>query len=313
MSTLRVLNITANHFGDDGLEAFFDALPRTGTSLTKLYVSMNTFESDTGSLKAARSIARFLADPDACRGLERLHLNGNHFGWAGVRMIAHAIIGSRAACTLGGSAAATTQEEHVLDAAPPNRSLTHIDLFSTGIGAQAPAETQKTYAEWEWYSLVTEDHWWGLVAQQLEKNRRRGDQARRAATQVLAAARVLGCKVREADPERSYSFLRLPLELRMRLIAYTDRHSVLTHGQLVHVLQWASEPGTIGYGTRPTVSSPPATPVWPIPPWSWDECFERRSVRRNWYSDAFDQGDVNGLAPRDPGLLAFWECTNVTH
>ncbi|WFD18975.1 hypothetical protein MCAP1_001188 [Malassezia caprae] len=258
-STLRVLNMTANHLGNEGMAAFFDALPRTGTSLRSLYMSVNTFESGSGSLQAARSIARFLSDPGACRGLERLHLNGNHFGWAGVRMIAHAIMGSRAACTMGGTADATTQDEGVLDASPPNRSLIHIDLFSTGIDSWASMEPQATYASWEPYSLVTRDHWWGLVERQLEENERRRDAARRAATRVLAAARVLGCKVREADPQGAYSFLRLPLELRLRLISYVDSHGILTHEQLVHVLQWASEPGTMGYGIQQRIDTAPAT------------------------------------------------------
>lgn len=313
-STLRVLNMTANHLGDEGMAAFFDALPRTGTSLKSLYISVNTFESASGSLQAARSIARFLSDSGACRGLERLHLNGNHFGWAGVRMIAHAIMGSRAACTLGGTADATTHDESVLDAAPPNRSLIHIDLFSTGIDSWAPAEPQTIYASWESSSLVTRDRWWSLVERQLEENERRRSAALRAATQVLVAARLLGCKVHEANPQCTYSFLRLPLELRLRLISYVDSDGVLTHEQLVHVLQWASEPGTIGYGTRIDPAPAPATQlVWPIPPWSWDNCFQHRSVRRNWHSDSFDEDDLDGRGPRDPALLAFWECTGVAH
>lgn len=313
-STLRVLNMTANHLGNDGMAAFFDALPRTGTSLTSLYMSVNTFESGTGSLQAARSIARFLSDPGACRGLERLHLNGNHFGWAGVRMIAHAVMGSRAACTLGGTVEATTQDAHILDASPPNRSLIHIDLFSTSIDSWASTEPQASCQRWERYSQVTRDHWWSLVEQQLNDNERRRDMARKAATQVLAAARVLGCKVREANPACPYSFLRLPLELRLRLITYMDDHHILTHEQLVHVLQWASEPGTLGYGRQPVPTTAPVTQlVWPIPPWSWDECFQHRSVQRNWHSDSFDEGELHGKGPWDPALLAFWECTGVSN
>ena len=229
-------------------------------------------------------------------------------------MIAHAIMGSRAACTLGGTADATTHDESVLDAAPPNRSLIHIDLFSTGIDSWAPAEPQTIYASWESSSLVTRDRWWSLVERQLEENERRRSAALRAATQVLDAARLLGCKVHEANPQCTYSFLRLPLELRLRLISYVDSDGVLTHEQLVHVLQWASEPGTIGYGTRIDPAPAPATQlVWPIPPWSWDNCFQHRSVRRNWHSDSFDEDDLDGRGPRDPALLAFWECTGVAH
>ncbi|KAL4402530.1 hypothetical protein ACI68E_000295 [Malassezia pachydermatis] len=322
-SGLRMLNMTANQLGDVGMAAFFDTLAQTGSPLHTLYMSVNTFESESGSLKAALSIARFLSDPKACRGLECLHLNGNHFGWAGVRIIAHAIMGSRRACTLGGTLSHDTPTE-MLDMTPPNTSLVHIDLFSTGIDSLASTTEAPVWAPWEAYSAVTQENWFALVTQQLEENERRRDQCRHVAARILTPARIVGCKAREASEtttSSTFPFLRLPIELRALVLEALDPAHVLSHEQWVHIVQWASEPSTLGYGHDPAhtmkicTESPLPSPIdWPMLPWSWELCFQERSQRRNWYMESLEQQEGDELrTPMPPALLAFWECTGTDH
>lgn len=323
-SSLRALNITANCLGDAGLAAFFDALPRTGTSLKTLCLSVNMFvdgespEAQHGTA-AARSIACFLSDPVACRGLERLHLNGNQFGWAGVRTIAHAIIGSRVACTLGQE---STLPLSTLDALAPNRSVMHLDLFSTGIDSlSAPLSDEEPAFDWEASSLLTPSNWPVLLTHQLEANEEDRIATRKSAAKVLAAARIAGCKARDAGGEARGTFplLRLPLELRGVVLDHLDEARALSRTQLLHVLAYACEPSTIGYGLRQVdypVDQPHADEATlPILPWSWEECFATRSQPRNWYGEWIDLQREQPSAANEttPDLLAFWECTGTDH
>lgn len=317
-SDLRTLNITANCLGDAGLAAFFDALPRTGTTLRTLYLSVNTFQDAAKVNAAALSIARFLSDPGACRGLERLHLNGNHFGWQGVRTIVHAVIGSRCACTLGG---ASDVPHDIVDALPPNRSLLHLDLFSTGIDSLAsPAPPDETHAfAWEHKSLLSLNNWPFLLQDQLQSNKRERIACQMAAVQVLAIARITGCRASDAGGvQPPFPFLHLPLELRGLILEYVG--PALRHSQWTNVVRYACEPSTIGYGLRqvdfPTDGAP-CEMVLPVPPWSWSECFAERSHPRNWYGETIDieRDESHDLYARglSPDLLAFWECTGTDH
>lgn len=315
--SLRRLNLTANRLGDAGLATFFDHLPDTGTSLLALHLSVNTFSTDTGSWKAAHSIARFLSSPKKCRGLKSIHLNGNHFGWEGVRAIAHAIIGSRRACKAKANSL-TDVPPNILDACPPNTSLTNIDLFSTGIDSLNTASKHvPPYAEWEAYSMVTRENWYQLIMEQLEMNQYQQAVCQRAAARVLGAARIIGCKSRWMEPsdgaKGSFPFQRLPVELRRHILFHVDSGQCLSHDQLINVLRWASEPTTLGYvreaGTwPPTQSLAVADNVWNLPPWSWTECYERRSPPRNWYSDGLEYDELDGF---DPAKMAFLECTGT--
>lgn len=317
--SLRRLNMTANQLGDAGMAAFFDHMPHRGTSLRELRLSVNTFESDAAPHHAAHSIARFLSSPTRCRGVETIHLNGNNFGWEGVRAIVHAIIGSRRACTaapLEGRAEEAVPAD-MMDACPPNRSLIHIDLFSSGIDTWTAHDAPR--AAWEAYSMVTRENWHELLVQQLKANEIGRDLCQKAAAKVLAAARIIGCKSHFAesssDAPAHFPFLRLPVELRRLILHHVDTTQSLSHNQLVNVLRWAVEPSTLKYvsldGTLPPTDSSTATPdnVWDLPPWSWTECYTSRSPPRNWFSDSYEQ-DERGC---DPAYSAFLECTGTVH
>ncbi|PKI84258.1 hypothetical protein MVES_001665 [Malassezia vespertilionis] len=247
-SVLRTLNLTANQLGGAGLAAFFDGLPRTGTTLKTLYISVNVFDApDTASntgLDAARSIARFLRDPNACRGLERLHLNGNHFGWAGVRTIVHAVVGSHMACTLGEelSSCASTHIQ------PPNHSLLYLDLFSTGIDTLHSVSTVDE-EDWEQHSMLTPSKWTDVLAHQLLENELARDACRQSALSVLAGARIVGCRATDTGGT-GFPMLRLPMELRAVVLSHLDHTHTLNRAQYTNVLRYASAPSTIGYGLR---------------------------------------------------------------
>lgn len=320
-SNLRTLNLTANCLGDAGLAAFFDALPRNGSSLKTLCLSVNTFEDASQCTAAAESIARFLSDPLACRGLERLHLNGNHFGWFGVRTVAHAVIGSRMACTLGQD---SNLPRDIVDSLPPNRSLLHLDLFSNGIDSlAAPSSPDEIRMfPWEHESLLTPSNWSMLLNNQLEFNERDRTACRNAAVRLLTIARIVGCRSHDAgeqEPDVCFPILRLPLELRGLILEHLAPE--LNHVQWTEVVRYACDPSTLAYGLRqvdyPVDSQQTTEMVLPVPPWSWAECFSTHSRPRNWYGEWIDiqrgQSAMSSADDTSPDLLAFWECTGTDH
>lgn len=100
-SALRSLSLSSNPIMPASMAAFFDSIPKEGTSLECLELS-NVFSDDLSgamatedeALIAAQAVASFIADPTRCRSLYALRLNGNTFGNRGVRAIVHALIGS---------------------------------------------------------------------------------------------------------------------------------------------------------------------------------------------------------------------------
>lgn len=296
-------------FGMRGIRTFFDALPRTGTTLRQLFLSVNTLdESAEEAILAAHSIARFLSSPDASRGLRRLALNGNEFGWHAVRTIVHAVVGSEAACD---------GVEYAGAGQAPNRSLQVLDLFSTGIDSLYVTShvSVPPRAAWETRSQVTHITWEPLLAQQLERNEYDAEQCVKSAARVLAVARTVGCRVRENAPRRDvFRFLRLPPELRALVLSFIDEESALSPLQFALVLGFACEPTTIGYGVyghSPYAASRASKSEQPLEPWCWTDCFLTRSPPRDWTNECLNAS--HGAAPAPTALcaarLAFHECT----
>ncbi len=100
-SSLRVLSMSSNPIMTDSLSAFLDSIPANGTALTHLKLSNVLTDLELGletpaeeATKAAKAIAGFIADPQRCRNIWYLHLNGNEFGSRGVRAIISALVGS---------------------------------------------------------------------------------------------------------------------------------------------------------------------------------------------------------------------------
>ena len=100
-SGLRSLELSNNPILANAFIAFVDALPASGTSLEHLEMSCvlahpaeAIFPTPTESLDAARAVARLIADDTRCRGLRKLTLNGNSFGYKGVRAIVAAQVGT---------------------------------------------------------------------------------------------------------------------------------------------------------------------------------------------------------------------------
>lgn len=328
-SNLRRLNLAFNRLGMPGLCVFFDTLRHTGCVLQTLSVSMNAHGDpvdDAECMAAAQSIARFLAQRDACKTLRELMLSALPFHWEAVRTIVHAILGSRVACTADGSAAPA----EVLDAQPPNQTLTRIDLFASEPtrSSTVPVDVD---APWEHASRLQRPKYYDVLKKHLDVNSSDRAICRFQAARLLGAARTIGCRAREgagAEPG-VFPLLRLPPELRAHVLRMLDDDGALSEAQFISVLSWACEPSTIGYGSSswpglPQEPEPPATEhtTLPAPPWSWDECFCRRSPPRDWNSDwcaAHEEGPehphwrrpMRSLREAPAPLLAFWECTGT--
>ena len=101
LSALRYLILSNNPISLESLTAFFDAIPANGTALERLHMSAlhGTNADDVASARrqtalAADAVADFLANPQRCRSLHALSLNGNKFGNRGVLTIVSAVLGS---------------------------------------------------------------------------------------------------------------------------------------------------------------------------------------------------------------------------
>ncbi|WFC99238.1 hypothetical protein MYAM1_001982 [Malassezia yamatoensis] len=318
-SNLRTLNITANRLGNEGIAAFFESLFHNGSTLKTLYLSVNTFEDETSCIHAAKSIAAFLSNPSACRSLERLHLNGNQFGWHGVRTIVNAVLGSSRACSIEQGQGTTSE---LFNQSAPNRSLLILDLFSNGIDSMDTLSSDHNMHafDWEQSSELTPSNWSENLELQLENNLRDRTACRNAAMRLLCAARIVGCRSRDlpnGNMSNILPILRLPLELRGLILEKIAPE--LSHVQFTDVLRYASEPSTLGYGLwqvdYPVDVKNDVQMNLPLPHWSWRECFETKSKPRNWYAESMDlHRQSNDLSKRyEPDQLAFWECTGTDH
>ena len=187
-------------------------------------------------------------------------------------------------------------------------------------------------------------NWKNLMRGRLSRNEVDAASCRRSAARVLAAARVLGCKARRATPQTSsgevlegfHKFLDLPPELRLSVLSNLDEDSILSARQFSHVLSFACDPTTIGYGElgfcwnrildRCASADISTSSTLPAQRWSWEECFALRAPPREWAAEILDASDEHlsrsrtiHLEPNDlpnkdadPGFYAFLEST-MTH
>ncbi|CDR99358.1 hypothetical protein [Sporisorium scitamineum] len=101
-SALRCLALSNNPISFKSLAAFIDAIPTNGTALEQLELShlgndgiAHDGTPCQGTALAVTAIINFISDPQRCRSLFRLSLNGNNFGGRGVRSIVSALVGSK--------------------------------------------------------------------------------------------------------------------------------------------------------------------------------------------------------------------------
>lgn len=175
----------------------------------------------------------------------------------------------------------------------------------------------------------------------LSRNRTAAIKSRKAALTVLAPARILGCKasVRSSDNGTAVSesekhaegfsrFFDLPPELRLHVLRQLDEDGCLSASQFSHVISFACEPSTIGYGGRGydwTLVIDSECPIarkngvhvsatLPAQPWSWAECFALRATPRDWEAARLDMTDLiaDTRWKCEPAMLAFLEST-LTH
>ncbi|GAC97309.1 hypothetical protein PHSY_004894 [Pseudozyma hubeiensis SY62] len=175
----------------------------------------------------------------------------------------------------------------------------------------------------------------------LSRNRAAAIKCRKAALTVLASARTLGCKasVRSSEKGTAVSesekhaegfsrFFDLPPELRLHVLRQLDEDGCLSASQFSHVISFACEPSTIGYGGRGydwtlvTDSECPiarknganASATLPAQRWSWAECFTLRATPRDWEAAQLDGANLVGdkSSYRGSAMLAFFGST-LTH
>ncbi|CBQ70375.1 conserved hypothetical Ustilaginaceae-specific protein [Sporisorium reilianum SRZ2] len=195
-------------------------------------------------------------------------------------------------------------------------------------------------------SGLNSTNWQIVLLRQLDRNRDDGKECRSAALAVLAAARTLGCRARrqsgswitEASGSSTAStsagfprFLDLPPELRLHILRQLDENASLSARQFNHVISFACEPSTIGYGSDEYSwsrvldkrvdsvddegSSSDAT--LPARRWSWIECFALRAPPRDWVADLLDSDrssygeDYRGVSFLGAPLNAFLESTQT--
>ncbi|SPO41857.1 uncharacterized protein PSFLO_07339 [Pseudozyma flocculosa] len=138
------------------------------------------------------------------------------------------------------------------------------------------------------------------------------NRVRAAALAVLRAVRTLGCCARRGEHDATSTalarFWELPPEMKIWILRHLDTDMVLSERQFSHVVSYAQERSTIGYGaldydwSRILVHSPLAPPLsssshdcktaavrvrrqrgdLPIAPWSWSDCFRYRCKPIDW-------------------------------
>lgn len=194
---------------------------------------------------------------------------------------------------------------------------------------------------------TSSNHWLSIY---LENNNRLAHRCERAAYQVLRAARVTGCRVRlrtgesiTKAPEQDQilegfpRFLDLPPEIRLHILRQLDEGNELSASQFLHVVRFACDRTTIGYGTQgydwshalestvDTASKGPEETIatLPVQQWSWSECFALRATPRDWLADTLDAEGPGFRYRREPEVdgrtmdqmafrIAFLEST-LTH
>lgn len=169
------------------------------------------------------------------------------------------------------------------------------------------------------FSHITAANHYGLINTQMDCNWKDQCAVKQASLKLLAQARVLECRARHAKKPLGYA--GLPAEIRLEVLRHVAEDEILSKGQVRRVMQWASDPTTIGYGRKewrpPVAPSPPATPsarddaappspsltlIPTVTPWSWSTMIRSgRSLPRDWDAEAYDEwASRNGKAPFVP-------------
>lgn len=279
-SNVRYLNISTNALGAHGLRVFFDSLPKS--RLASLYVATSFTQWDA-HLEAmlVHSIAGYLRDEERSRSLRGLYMMGNSFSRQADLLFVHILCGARDAPV-----------SEPCRAPEPGTSLVHLEYAPeriTNYLIELPKGSENSF-------LDTALH----RQQALRENAKRLARAEHEATNLLCAARILGCRAQYlGESPGTFPFYKLPPELKLGVLRRFA--PTLDDVQFESVLSYACTAETIGHCCRRRVDLRPAVaPTLQAAPWCWDSCpcIDSHAV-------AF-----KGLDSR-VYLLPFYECTGT--
>ncbi|TKY85148.1 hypothetical protein EX895_006228 [Sporisorium graminicola] len=235
------------------------------------------------------------------------------------------------------------QGNAVIDDEAPIEVTRHLATLGVTMD-EWQAEFQEAF---EIGSGLNRTNWQDLLVEHLRENSLENEQCRSSAFFVLTAARTLGCRAKrqtDAPPTNASEvsaaaagfprFLDLPPELRLHVLRQLDNNASLSARQFSHVISFACDPSTIGYGRYEYSWSHildggldsvgnregRSSATLPARPWSWAECFALRAPPRDWEADLLDADHffrhkhrgTSKSEDRDASAHAFLEST-LTH
>lgn len=257
-----------------------------------------------------------IGDRFGCSRLERLDLNGNHLGWYGIRMVVGTIVGSRiqtsgeeviseppfkvfgqstyetdpSVLLAGFRATSRARDAYRTVLQPPlssqqikpNRSLTSVGLYSTGVPYSSSLPRVKSHHSLN--SIPNQDGftqeeieelkfghigecgwensgWQELLERRLRANSIDKERLKKASGEILSAVRILGSGVLEVTQSISstssnfdsrqdtFPIRRLPSEIVVSVLRELDRYRDLSLRQFLKIIDFGCDRRTIGLGS----------------------------------------------------------------
>ena len=267
--------------------------------------------------------------------LERLALNGNDLGWKAVRTIVNAVLQGNTCLTQLELFASISPEdsdddddgEEASEASeagrPARRSSISALLSGNRVHSQSPHEQGQQAQEG---GPLARDNWRFRLGRHLWSNRVERLGVKDAARHLLRTVRVLSCKCRDGPPgkDSTFPFVRLPPEIRQKVILELDERRLLSVKQMERIISFASDPATLGYGCKSAelglnsvalqqihketaIAPTPFASVdqqdyglLPHHRWSWTAMVRDFSLPRDWPATILDE--TRRIADTDEGL-----------
>lgn len=265
-SNVRSLNLSTTKLGPQGMSVFLDNLPPSYISVLLMSTIFTEWEQEN-EIAVVQSIVRFLWDNERCRSIKRLSLLGNSFSRQANFLFQHVLLGSYNA--LYYSECKHTPE--TLFAQEPNCSLWRLDNHLNSNVSNDAIE----YPSWMKYTLYPTIVRTPALESAQQRNYSMYKRMRNNATQLLAAARILGCRARYHHPQE-FPFEKFPPELKLHVLRQLA--PLLDFTQFERVLSWACCSETIGHCCKQRMDTrPKMLSTLEVPAWNWDQCVVRES------------------------------------
>ena len=287
-SNVRSLNLSTTKLGPQGMSVFFDNLPPSYITVLLMSAIFIEWEQEN-EISVVQSIVRFLWDNERCRSIKRLSLLGNSFSQQANFLFQHVLLGSYDALYHP----ECKHSPETLFVQEPNYSLWRFDNHLNSNISNGAIE----YPSWMKYTLYPTIAGTTALENAQKRNYSMYKRMRNNATQLLVAARILGCRARYHHPQE-FLFEKFPSELKLHVLRQLA--PLLDFTQFERVLSWACCPETIGHCCKRRLDTRPKMPsTLEVPEWNWDQC-----VVRDCHSVPINDD-------RDGDLAAFLESTGI--